>query len=322
MGMDVKWAKPERLQSSSIYGLDCTPRRQKRSNKKKTKESQCKINNTWKDSFHDAAHVLGPWIDFFLFSITLRLTGEWRWKWRKKILKLFFSPFHPAHPDESEARVKRVISSSSRLHPPRTSHLHPYDCRKFPHPTNSHHGMSSVQWRSWGEGNFPNLLAVNGEGRCSRTYRIACNRAGEKQLAELWAKQESHPRRWSYRDCSRDCKSPASPYHIADVVGCWARRSWGTSRRWCCWSAMISACPPAASPSTFRLLSWHLISDCNASIWQGTFYWHRAWHRQGHRREARKLIYCCCRSTANFANDSYHFHSTSLHFTKRIIAFD
>lgn len=116
----------QRINSNACSGtltddLDCGLA----SKKSKTKASQCKINNTRKDIFHDAAHVLGPWIDFFFsrFSITVRLTGEWRWKWEKCSVTTSF-------PD-SQLAIAIVMWTRLRnwgwahCNPPDVSHLHP-----------------------------------------------------------------------------------------------------------------------------------------------------------------------------------------------------
>lgn len=105
----------------------------------------------------------------------------------------------------------------------------------------------------WGEGDFPTLE----QSRIAYPFwnrRIACNQSEEKQLAVLWAMLESHPKRWSSHYWSRDYKSRAFPCRTDDVAECWVRSSSRTWRR--CWSATISVCPQAVSPST--CYSWHL----------------------------------------------------------------
>lgn len=220
------------------------------------KESQCKINNTRKDIFRDAAHVLGPWIDFF-FSITLRLAGEWRWR--------IFRNFFPISLFASTSRSRAWVRSFIPHTPFRTCNpiciftmLENSWTFFIPHqPTRTALKMPPTECDSfndvWGEGDFPTME----QSRIAYPFwnrRNACNLAEEKLLAVLWAMLESHPKRWSSRCWSRDYKSRAFPCRTDDVAECWARRSSRTWRR--CWSATISVCPQAVSPST--CYSWHL----------------------------------------------------------------
>lgn len=97
-------------------------------------ESQCKINNTRKDIFHDAAHVLGPWIDFFLLLDNTSLNdgkGEkieilqllWHVKRTRLELRCGLHRFHPfsLHP----WRCLRIYQ------PPPSERLPPTECDPF-----------------------------------------------------------------------------------------------------------------------------------------------------------------------------------------------